>query len=727
MTLFKNILLVLLSTIWSLAGIQAQVQQQSDFSIIRDRIVKDEYKTYSKTLDAQVAILLSDMNTNGAFSNIDYARKDITKWPPSRHLDALKLFALAYVSEQSQYYKSTVVRNTVCSGLNYWLYTRPTSDNWWYNVIDTGQKMGLVLLIMDKGWESLPKTLVDSAAAYMLSHCGDPEKYLGANKLDVALHWLYRGLALRDSQTVKRASEELFEPTKLTVKDDGIQHDFSYGAHRHQIYIGGYGEVYVNGTVRAADQLRNTDFAMPLEKVVLLDSFIQQSYLPVIRGSNRLFNVMGRSITRINNDSLFRNSTIETLERLKRLYPVEEGSYEEALQRLRGDQAADFKVEDKHMHYWRTDYTLHTRTRYSVDSRGATKRTARSEMLNGENLKGYFMSDGAMSIHVDGEEYSQIFPIWDWSKIPGTTIPSYPFDKIPSDAWPSYGRNDFYGGVTDGKYGVSGFLYNDTYAEINTSAKKAWFFFDGLIVCLGAGINSSNLYSIATTLNQVHRNGKVVIKKANGSRSVIETRDTVDYKLENTDWIHHDKVGYQLLDKGPYRLDIRNKKGNWKAINNANGDSVVQGDVFCLWKDHGIAPHNERYAYIVIPDIALEDMSSIGDRTKSIVVQANSDSLQIVGDRERGTWQIVSYTPSSFSLRDMNIELLNPCVLMLETNNENFLKGYITDPTQTLDKITLIITGANGTTYKREIPMIDFNLDKSKSGRTVEFEIKLNQ
>ena len=99
------------------------------------------------------------------------------------------------------------------------------------------------------------------------------------------------------------------------------------------------------------------------------------------------------------------------------------------------------------------------------------------------------MSDGCTNIVTQGNEYANIFPAWNWRRIPGTTAPQ--LDTIPMAAsdWQTRGTSTFAGGVSDSIYGVSAYAYMDNYAGVNTGAKKAWFFFDNEVVCLGSGIN----------------------------------------------------------------------------------------------------------------------------------------------------------------------------------------------------------------------------------------------
>ena len=64
----------------------------------------------------------------------------------------------------------------------------------------------------------------------------------------------------------------------------------------------------------------------------------------------------------------------------------------------------------------------------------------------------------------------------------------------------------------------------DTNPEVNTGAKKSWYFFDNEVVCLGAGIQSTSTYPVHTTVNQCFLKDGILVDKggkeetlANGS------------------------------------------------------------------------------------------------------------------------------------------------------------------------------------------------------------------
>ena len=111
----------------------------------------------------------------------------------------------------------------------------------------------------------------------------------------------------------------------------------------------------------------------------------------------------------------------------------------------------------------------------------SSKRVIGAELVNEENLSGYHLADGALYLYQGGDEYTDIFPVWDWRKIPGVTcaqtdIPAFKTSSIESD---------FVGGVSDGTHGCAAL----DYVRDGVVAKKAWFFGANSVVCLGAGIS----------------------------------------------------------------------------------------------------------------------------------------------------------------------------------------------------------------------------------------------
>ena len=114
-----------------------------------------------------------------------------------------------------------------------------------------------------------------------------------------------------------------------------------------------------------------------------------------------------------------------------------------------------------------------------------------------------------------------------------------------SEAWGVLGTSTYAGGVSDSIYGATAYAYMDTNPEVNTGAKKSWYFFDNEVVCLGAGIQSTSTYPVHTTVNQCFLKDGILVDK--GGKE--ETLANGSYTLQAPQWVLHDKIGYFFPQK----------------------------------------------------------------------------------------------------------------------------------------------------------------------------------
>lgn len=236
-------------------------------------------------------------NLNGAFTDVDYSSIQRTHWPPLIHIDRLYDFAFAYTNPDNKYYKDETLFEKIQKGLEYWHERNPWCHNWWYNQIAEPQKLGLLLIQMRTGEKQLPKDLENKILERIRHDGGNPAKWTGANRTDIALHWIYRACLLKDAETLEYAMENIYSPIAYTTKE-GFQYDNSYFQHGRQLYIGGYGDEILKGITQIAMYAHGTRFAIPDEKLQIISKFMRETYYPAIRGKYMLFDVMGRSISR---------------------------------------------------------------------------------------------------------------------------------------------------------------------------------------------------------------------------------------------------------------------------------------------------------------------------------------------------------------------------------------------------------------------------------------------
>lgn len=625
----------------------------------------------SKT-DEETAKQVASLRRGGMWEDIDYACYFRTNWEPITHLNRVCGFALSYVCPESIYYANDTLYRVIEDALAFWKQRSPKCHNWWFNQIAVPQQLGNIFVLMDAGRKKLPDGL--RQALFGMMAWPDPRKWTGANKLDIAMHHIQRGCLLKNDSIVRAASEQAFYPISITSAE-GLQVDLSYQQHDNQLYIGSYGTVFAEGETKVAYWLQGTPYALQGERLELFRQFILTTYLNVFRGSYNDFSVVGRGISRVG--QLNGRATADMLDKLGQLDPDYAPIYKEAKTRFTEPCQGNFRREPANRVYWRSDYTLHNREKYDFSVRTASVRTRKTESGNGENLTGGYLSDGATDIRVNGNEYFQIFPVWDWTKIPGVTAPQVV--TAPAVAWGEKGKAEFSGGVSDGRYGAMAFHMIDYGME----ARKSWFFFDDEVVCLGAGIKTGSTEKIVTCINQCLLDGGVTFDK--GHCPAMKSAEGIALKPA-VKRIIHDSILYILADDMNVRLFCGKQTGNWNTINYNEPDEEVEKQVFKLWIEHEEGKENAGYAYIVVPGVT--DMRQYNDRW--VKIEKNEPQMQVVYHQALDILQAVFYQAGTFDNGRVSLSVDTPCVVMVKNTKASEPEIRVADPTQKAKECTVL-------------------------------------
>ncbi|MFT4223092.1 polysaccharide lyase 8 family protein [Dysgonomonas sp.] len=682
---------LMLSYILSFTSIYAD-ESKDVYQLISSRITAEAQAGINiEKIEKSVTEGLKVYNQDGSFSDINYEAKDRTNWPPLKQIDRLTTFVFAYTMPDNKYYKDCRIYEIIEQGLSFWYDRNPECSNWWYNQIAEPQRIGILLLQMQTGEKQLPAKLVTKTLERMRTDGGDATKQTGPNKTDIALHWLYRACLTKDAELLRLTMEQAFEPLHYTT-GEGIQYDNSYAQHGKQLYIIGYGDELLKGVTKFALYTRNTEFQLDRKRLDIFDKFVRESYLQVIRGQYCHFNVMGRGMSRIN--ATKRGNAIQYCKSMAILLPGRANEYNEAIARLSGIKPSGYYVKPSSTVYFEGDYVLHIRPEFSFGVRTVSSRTLRNEYGNGENLDTYFVSDGSTNIAINGDEYYNIFPVWDWSRIPGVTAPA--MDSVPKakNEWQTSGTSTFTGGVSDGLYSAYTYMYEDNYAGINTSAKKSWFFFDKEIVCLGSGINSSAAFPINTTINQCLLQSDIIVSEGGKEKKL----GNKSYSFNNLKWVLQGGIGYILPTGGNVNISGVEQNGSWKRINMGQKDIKEKKNVFSLWLDHGVRPKQETYAYIVVPDKHTPQEMNKYDVT-NIKILSNNESVQVVKNMKLDMWQMVFFKPGSFSYEGTTITVDAPCAIILNKMSSGPIM-HVADPGHKQSIINIEISGLSGKTNK---------------------------
>ena len=242
----------------------AQDIERNEFEILMQKIRQDF------ACSPEIDNALDRYNEkDGSFTDVDYSSIQRTHWPPLVHVERISDFVFAYTNPENKYYQDSTLYKKIEKGLDFWHERNPWCHNWWYNQIAEPQKLGVLLIQMRAASRKLPLELEKRILDRIRTDGGDPAKWTGANRTDIALHWIYRACLTEDTQTLNYAMEQVYSPIVYTTKE-GFQHDNSNFQHGPQLYIGGYGDEILKGVIQVAVYVQGTRFAIPEEKLQLI-------------------------------------------------------------------------------------------------------------------------------------------------------------------------------------------------------------------------------------------------------------------------------------------------------------------------------------------------------------------------------------------------------------------------------------------------------------------------
>lgn len=686
--MIKKILHIFLLFAFPLVGVA-----QKDLVLIKERILSELYSKNNEMQITKAVLAYKNMNADGSWTGILYESKDASKWQPIAHLERLQQLALAYSNPKSIYKGDADLYDKLTKGLAFWYLKNPTSSNWWHNDIATPQYLGRILLLTGSTNRPLP-TDVQQAILSRMQSTQSPFSFTGANKLDIAIHYIYRALITDNEKLMNMAVLEAFQPIEFTT-GEGLQYDYSYFQHKEQLMISSYGLVFLSGGYNVAAWLTGTKYALNPEKHKLLNQFFFNTFAHALRGGYTDYNTEGRGISRPN--GLNRRSLADEagesglLVNVSRVNPDKTEEIEAIRKRVSGQEAASYKLKPVHYYYWRGDYTQHVRPGYSFNVRTVSTRSVRTESGNNENLLGTVLPDASMNLVRRGDEYFNIMPAWEWDKIPGVTARDYDTAVTMKKNWGIYGSTDFVGGLSDSLFGIT--VYTQNYDDV--AAKKSYFFFDKEIVCLGSGIRSKAPQPITTTVNQCWNRGKVVTNTKEGT-NLLKKPGT----FSNINWVWHDSVAYIFKENTEVSVSTNVQSGNWTTINK-NNKGEVKGSVFKTWIHHGLAPQAKTYAYIVVPGISEKEMNQFDH--SSIHIISNTEKLQAVEHKNLGIVQATFFEPGLLKTDDITIETDQACVLQLAYTDKKEVKLSIADPTQKLSQLQVEISVGTITQRKLKV------------------------
>ena len=678
----KSIIKTLLSTMIFAIFTLSTNAKPDDFEIIKERVVAELMK--SSIDDDRVEAIIDKINEDGSFQGINYTDLSRTAgFPHRKHTYDLVYLAKAYKNKTSKYYKNKKLKAIISKALKYWVDNDFFGDNWHNNQISTPTNLVNLMLIMG---EELPKDLVDKAQpiigrANMNASGARPS----GDRIVIASILAKNLLFIGDKEEFDKIIKLIEGEVKFSTGTRGMQHDYSFHHRTDRVNNTtsyGYGK-YANAFGEWSYYVANTKYAFSVEKInQLVDYYLDGIYKQLVYGVYIDISVKNRSIS---HKSSFEPRGVIEIERLLLSTDYRKDELEEIIKLRKGEAKPSLSFSK---FFWQTEHFVFQRPNFYTTVRMFSTRNRNMEVpYNGPGKTTHHRADGTNYLMLKGDEYHNIWAVYDWQKISGTTIMQKPELYGPTEIQKD-GLTDFVGAVTDGLYGAVAFDFRSPHDMLE--AKKSWFFFDKEYVCLGTDINSNPKLPVATTINQVLMRSDVTIMQDDKAKKLPNG----NRELENVKWVHQDKIGYIFPEPTTINLSNQVEQGRWSDITDQKNisEEIVSEEVFMLWFNHGNRPRNASYQYIVVPDVSEQELMETGSNNHDIEIISNTSEIQAVKNNKLGICQIAFYKSGEVEISNgLKVRMDSQGMAMLKMRGNRIEKLTISDPSRKLSRILITV------------------------------------
>ncbi|MEJ9255824.1 polysaccharide lyase 8 family protein [Bacillus wiedmannii] len=644
-----------------------------------DEILKNIVLDKEKDLQDNV---LSNLNKDNENS---YLFKNLQDWKQNsaqitETVKNIEKMAVLYQTPNSIYYQQSTLQKDIMYAIEYFndqMYNEEIKNiygNWWDWEIGTPQSFNNILILM---CDDLTEVELSKYIMAVDRFVPDPTKRLngiketGANLLDKSFIVMVRGVLNNNSDKIQLGIDATNDVYKIVQNGDGFYKDGSFIQHTYNPYTGGYGEVLLARSADIHELFSGTDRLTNVQGIKNLYTYIETTYLPVMKQGEIFDMTRGRGMSRQNSTSSIvgRNILYEILVissqnqdlsyRGKYARYVKEAIFQhnsqesyynglsihktQTFQRLMSDSSIkpDFGVRDANNMLSAMNQMTHQKKDFAAGLSLFGKQISSFEYGNGENMKGFYMGTGMLYLYNNdiGQYDNDYWATIDMTRLPGTTTDHKLGNLID---WKNYNNpKSWSGGVSDGQIGSASMYYTmQNVTGSSLEAKKSWFFLKDKIVAMAAGINSKENADTETIVEnrRLEKDGSNLLE-VEGTEVVLD-QGTL---FKGASWAHikgknnQSDIGYVFPQSENIYAEKKERSGKWSDVNKGGSSNQVSNMFATLSIPHGKSPSGGEYVYVILPGKNQEETSTYA-KEMDVLILSNTPTQQVIYDAADDIW-----------------------------------------------------------------------------------------
>ena len=560
--------------------------------------------------------------------------------------------------------------------------TMNQTDNWW------DWQIGVPLALLDCCF-LLRKELGEKRirqACQTVEHFSGRQTltnpiFTGANLVWTAMISAMCGLLTEDEEELKEAKQAALKELHFVNSGDGFYRDGSFIQHEKLAYTGGYGISFMEQMSKMMVLLKGTAYAFSKEEYGILCYFLKKAFFPLTVNGYMMDMVCGREISRhFMRKNQAGKQLMDSMWRMSCC--VDQQTAEWLLERTE-NWLKKRGCPSQFVHYDHMDRTVCRRENYSVGLAMYSSRIQNYEAINEENQKGYYTGNGMLYLysHNDNEYDDNFWCTADMDYLPGTTV------KIGSRPPQQHvQKSAFVGGIGMGICGVS--VMEVT--EEDFHVRKSWMFFEDSIVCLGNDMVCQDGILQTTLENRrfPENEKNLWLDESDGKTKWIFSKGNGEGKGRGFYFLH------------PAFLQVRKemRTGTWTSINHCSPlDTVYSEHYLKIWMEHDVLEkQNTDYAYVLYPNISLEDLKK---RENEIELLVFNDNMHVVWQKQENRIAGVCWDPQGGTFlfgederQKSRMRIWGPAVFLLEMN-EDIIQIAAKNPLDPMKTVEVDIQG----------------------------------